>query len=276
MMPERNINLTSDDASPGPIRNALCVDTNRVYDSCADKDCLEDLTVVFTADNQTIIDNACSIRARNASILTAFVDVDEMTYNRGCFSVECAYYFLVNLDVYNQNSSVPTAVQGVCAFTKRCILYGSTGSVNVFSSASTPDADGLIPSALTQPVAKVQAVDPIVLASTVTSAVSEECIQIPESVNNAMGGDLVQGEGTKSVLVTLGLFTIVQLERPVQVTVPAYNFNIPEKECSSDNESPCDVFRGIDFPLEEFFPQGSGRCDNCGCERPMDYGGNCN
>ena len=25
---------------PGKIREAICIDTNRVYDSCADKDCL--------------------------------------------------------------------------------------------------------------------------------------------------------------------------------------------------------------------------------------------
>ena len=39
--------------TPTKIKEAVCIDTNRVYDSCADKDCLEDLKVYFTNSAQS-------------------------------------------------------------------------------------------------------------------------------------------------------------------------------------------------------------------------------
>ena len=34
------------------IKEAICIDTNRVYDSCADKDCLTDIRVYLTDRGQ--------------------------------------------------------------------------------------------------------------------------------------------------------------------------------------------------------------------------------
>ena len=42
---------------------------NRVYDSCADKDCLADMRVYFTDRAQCIIDNATSVRCRSCKII---------------------------------------------------------------------------------------------------------------------------------------------------------------------------------------------------------------
>ena len=75
----------------------------------------------------------------------------------------------------------------------------------------------------------------------------------------------------KTVYVTLGLFTIIQLERDVQMLIPAYDFCMPEKECCCDTDDPCEVFKKIKFPVEEFFPPRSTDADNsgcgCGCKR---------
>ena len=69
--------------------------------------------------------------------------------------------------------------------------------------------------------------------------------------------------------VTLGLFTIVQLERDVQMLIPAYDFCVPEKECCHDMENdPCDAFKQIRFPVNEFFPPTEchqKKNDGCGC-----------
>lgn len=276
-MADRNVTLTSDEACAGPFKNALCVDVDRVYDSCADKDCLEDLVVIFSPENQAIVDNCCSLRAKSCKILTTYVNVEEVAYNQGCYAVCCDYYFMVCIDTYQSNSNVPVTVQGLCTFCKRCLLYGSTGSVRVFTSEACccDDYDDILPTSLEEPVAKVQAVDPMVLSCRSVACQNTACMPIPAAVNEAMGGNLAQGIGTKTVLVTLGLFSIIQLERAVQVTVPAYNFCIPEKECSCETENPCDMFRSVDFPLSEFFPTGSAGCNECGCDRPMNYGGSC-
>ena len=39
------LNPMSDNAADRSISEAICIDTARVYDSCADKDCLADLRV---------------------------------------------------------------------------------------------------------------------------------------------------------------------------------------------------------------------------------------
>ena len=267
-MPNSN---TGANCCSGKASKAISADVRRIYDSCADRDCLENLEVVFPESDAPLIETACSVKATNAEILTAYVDVDEVSYNRGCYSVECAYYFVVDFDLYQPGCNVPDRLQGVCTFTKRSMLYGSQGSVNTFTSADTLE----LPTGITAPVAKVQAMSPMLLGSNIVNNLRPRCVQIPEAVNEAQGGNLVQNTGDRKIVVTLGLFSIMQLGRDVQVTLPSYEFAIPEKECNIDNESPCDVFRSFDFPLEEFFPQNGGSCNVCGCDTEMDYEGEC-
>ena len=53
---------------PGPvqdscgIREAVCIHTKKIYDSCRDKDCIEDLRVYPTRGSQAVIDRALSVR----------------------------------------------------------------------------------------------------------------------------------------------------------------------------------------------------------------------
>ena len=61
------------------IKEAICIDTNRVYDSCADKDCLTDLRVYLTDRGQCILENASSVRPRAAEI--AFKATADMVRN---------------------------------------------------------------------------------------------------------------------------------------------------------------------------------------------------
>ncbi|MBQ8377920.1 MAG: hypothetical protein IJX42_02170, partial [Oscillospiraceae bacterium] len=76
---------------------------------------------------------------------------------------------------------------------------------------------------------------------------------------------------TRNVYVTIGMFSIVQLSRPVPLLIPAYDYCVPEKECVTNTESPCELFERIDFPTREFFPQGldDNNCD-CGCGNTPD------
>ena len=66
--------------------------------------------------------------------------------------------------------------------------------------------------------------------------------------------------------VTLGQFSLVRLERETQLLIPVYDYCIPQAECSgsSDQESPCDLFRNVKFPINEFFPPNT-------METPKDY-----
>ena len=69
---------------------------------------------------------------------------------------------------------------------------------------------------------------------------------------------------SRAVLVTLGLFSIVQMERDAQLLIPAYDYCIPDRECNCNTSNPCDTFKSIDFPVEEFFPaERESGCKPC-------------
>ena len=270
-MANSNQRVNADNCGCRQADNAISADVRRVYDSCADRDCLENIEVVFPAEDAPLIETACSVKATDCEILTCYVDVDEVSYNRGCYSVECTYYFVCDFELYQADSNTPDLLRGVCTFTKRSMLYGASGEVYTFTSAE----DTALPLSVAEPVAKVQAMEPMVLGSRIVNNRYPQCVQIPDAVNQAQGGNLAQNTGDRKIVVTLGLFSIIQLGRDVQVTLPSYEFAIPEKECNIDNASPCDIFRSFDFPLDQFFPASGASCNVCGCDKEMDYDGEC-
>ena len=84
-----------------------------------------------------------------------------------------------------------------------------------------------------------------------------------------MGGDLLDSEREKILTVSLGLFSVVRIERPTQILVTGTEYNVPEKQCNEPiNDDPCSIFNGIPFPEKEFNssvcrPQNKN--NKCGC-----------
>ena len=247
------------------VKEAVCIDTNRVYDSCADKDCLEDLRLTFTGEAQSLINTATAVRPRHAEVLNVFIDVEKVPFNRGFYSVDITYYFKVTLDTVQPCMHSTVEVHGLATFNKKCILYGSEGNVKVFSSSYVCDeGDTQLKTTNTNPRAKVQTVDPIVLDARIAKPEDIcDCFkcEIPKCVCRKFMGtfsDELPMPTDRAVVVTLGIFTIVQLERDVQMLIPAYDFCMPKRDCSCDTEGPCDAFRRIKFPVDEFFPPKEG------------------
>ena len=121
------------------------------------------------------------------------------------------------------------------------------------------------------PKATVQVAEPIALSARICECnCCDTCCRIPECICKRYGGEFDTGCGNKSVFVTIGLFTIVQITRNVQMLIPAYDFCIPGKECVTTSDNPCELFRRIDFPTDEFFPpkvaENSNGC-GCGCDQ---------
>lgn len=263
------------------IKEAVCIDTSRVYDSCADKDCITDLRVYLTQRGQYVLDSATSVRCRGARILNCAVEVEKVPFNRGFYAVDLTFFVKVTLDAYTCPTSQPVMFDGLVTFSKKCILYGSDGNVKIFTSHYSADAyDDQLPVADSNPRAKVQTVEPVCLDARICR-VCDCCNTVngfdslPASVCRCFEGEFSDNGSEKAVKVTLGVFTIVQLERDVQMLIPAYDFCVPTKECCCDTEDPCDAFKRIGFPVDEFFPpnqselKGSdmpfkGSC-GCGC-----------
>jgi hypothetical protein len=46
------------------------------------------------------------------------------------------------------------------------------------------------------------------------------------------------------------------MQRDVQLMIPAYDYVLPEKDCITGitTDDPCEMFKRIKFPVNEFFP----------------------
>lgn len=270
-------NFSTFSCQDGQFRESVCIDVYRVYDSCADKDCLENLRVNFSESGQNIIDQATSVRVKSVDVVTTYVDLEAIPFRKGYYSVDMTFFFEVDLEAFIAPSVMPASVSGLCVFNKKVVLYGSEGNVRIFTSSCSATGSEIQSSSCGNlPKATVQVADPVALSAKLCDP--RECpnqiqCRVPESICRRFGGEFVRSNNVnRTVAVTLGLFSIVQIERNVQMRIPAYDFCIPNKECVSSTDDPCDLFSRIEFPTEEFFPpraldesfsRNCGGCRSC-------------
>ena len=254
----------------GGCKEAVCVDAGRVYDSCSDKDCLEDLRVWFSERDQMIIDHASGVRVKKAEVVSTFIDVEALPFHRGYYSCDLTFYFAIHLEVSSGHGAGCTDICGVAVFQKKVILFGSEGNVKVFTSEFMPDhCDRQEMPTRNMPRCTVQIAEPVVLGVKLAEKCKCACICdcgcgcIPTSICERFQCNFCDTDNGKVVLVTLGIFTIVQLVRNVQMLMPIYDFCIPAKECCASSENPCDMFKKMCFPVDEFFPPKGE--DSCSC-----------
>ena len=240
------------------VREAVCVNAPRIYDSCSDKDCLEDLPVLLTKPGQCLIDKAASVRLNTVNVCNVSVSLQPVPFHSGFYAIDMIFYFDVGLDAFMAPNALPMPVKGLAVFSKRAVLFGSEGSVKIYTS-DCPDApEGLSEVSQNCPKAIVQVAEPVALSARLEKhhdACHMPPLRIPESIIRRYGGEFVQEESDKDVLVSIGMFTIVQLQRDVQMMIPSYDFCMPRKECVASSEDPCELFSSIDFPTGEFFPK---------------------
>ncbi len=249
-------------------KEAVCIDAFRVYDSCGDKDCLEDLKVFFSDSTQCIIDKANNVRIKDVEVISVYIDLEPVPFHKGFYSVDMTFFFDIELDVFTVPIAMPICVKGLSMFNKKVILYGSEGNVKIFSSdfrLDDPDIQGAPVKNL--PKATVQVAKPIGLAAKLCQR-CEPCVpscRIPHSICDRYGGKVPCEKGEKDVFVTIGIFTIVQIERNVQMLIPTYDFCIPDKECKTSSDNPCEMFSKLEFPTDEFFPPRiNDSAEDCG------------
>ena len=265
---------------PGPvsderrIREAVCIHTKKIFDSCKDKDCIEDLRVYPTRGCQEVIDRAVSVKAGCAELLYAYIDVEPVTFNRGFYTVDVRYFYRITADAF-VGAARPVEITGLAVFDKRVILFGSEGSAKVFTSTGKncgSDVQGL--PATTAPTAVVESVDPIILGMKLVEVCQchhhDNCCEIPPAVCACFPEELVTGGDVHRLFVTLGQFSIIRLERDTQLLMPAYDYCMPEKECDCGcdcrQEDPCELFRKVQFPVGEFFPP-----NHCPAPKSVEY-----
>ena len=253
---------------PNDLRQAMSIHTRKITDACRDKDCIEDLRIYLTTGSQTILDSAANIRVRSAELITTYIDVEPVAFNRSQYCIDLTFYYRILADAIVGNSR-PTMLYGLAVFTKRAVLCGEDSRAHIYRSdtrLSTFDGPSLLQT--NRPTAVVEVLDPMVLSSKVREANACGCdnpvnVQIPDAIRELFDEPLVVSGGQRQLFVTLGQFSIVRLEREAQLIVPVLDYAMPSKECCDDGcygaEDPCEMFSRIPFPAQEFSPTG---CDD--------------
>ena len=113
-------------------KEAVCIHTDKVYDSCRDKDCIENLRVYLTPSGQEVIDCAINVKCTKAEIIWVFSDIEPVPFNRGFYSIDLKYFFKITLQAFT-GLGRPTEVEGLASFNKKVILFGSEGNAKMFA-----------------------------------------------------------------------------------------------------------------------------------------------
>ena len=260
-------------------KGAVIFDVNRVLDSCRDKDCFEDVKVFLTSCGQEIIEKTGNVRVKCAEIIWTALSVDCVKFNRGFYSVDVRFYVKLTFEACVCVGKA-TEFSGLAVCDKKVILYGGEGNVSVFRSSK--DGNDFCKNPFHEkkssnlPEAVCEVAEPIALSARVVKYEDRcGCVccyaeEIPETICGYFDGELSDMDGQRELLVSLGFFSVIRLERPGQYLVNAGECCVPKKECAFDDLDPCSVFRRMEFPVGEFcMGCGGGEksaSQKCGCK----------
>ena len=230
--------------------SAVPVRLDRVFDSCSDKDCITNLQVMLE-NGAELPPQYTSVKTRCVSIDDICMNVEPIPFNRGYYTVDITYTFGVELLCYTRNCESPAVMRGMASASKSVILYGSESSTKTFLSTGVRLGDtNRCCDVVNLPTASCQCVDPIALETRICVLPPMPPLNVQENPQPAAP--------RRTVVLTLGVFSVVELTRPVTMSVAAYPYQVPTKTCSGDTDSPCEVFSRLNFPTEEFAPTADG------------------
>ena len=117
----------------GTARETVCIDTNRVLDSCRDRDCFERVRVYLSCYGNELLERTGAIRAKCANIIWTYIGIDPIQFNRGFYAVTIRFYVKVTFEVC-VSCGRAQELEGIAVLEKKVILYGGECNVNVFRS----------------------------------------------------------------------------------------------------------------------------------------------
>ena len=254
-------------------KEVVCIDCNRILDSCRDKDCFENVEVFLTDFGEEILNGTSSVRVKCAELVHTDIYTECVQFNRGFYQITLRFYVRVVCEACVCVGK-SQEIEGIAVCEKKVVLYGSQGNVKIFKS----DTDSSFCSctggrySTNDPTVVVEAVDPVALSAAVSER-RESCHcccsadDLPAQVCGCISGSVCPHRGEKILYVSLGFFSVVRIERPAQYLVQASEYSVPDKECvQSDESSPCSVFARMSFPVNEFYPPSFGK-GGCSCDK---------
>ena len=269
-------------------RDTVCIEANRILDSCRDRDCFENVRVLLTDCGNDIINHTTNIRVKSACITWTQIDINAIPFNRGFYTIDIKFYVKLCFEACLTPGRVQE-FEGITVLEKKVVLFGGESNVSVFKSS--PDNDfcsmpQFCCNTPNTPVAIVEVVDPIVLSTKVLETAGECCCcccccDVPEHICGSIEGVLCEpAQNGRYLAVSIGIFSIIRIVRPAQYLICATEYAVPDKECvAAEESSPCQLFRHMAFPTAEFNPPafpvpGGNGC--CGTEQHVaDKRGGC-
>lgn len=153
----------ADRVVPGPVdssacvREAVCIHTKKIYSSCRDKDCVEDLRVYLTTGSQALLDNAANARVRCAELIYTNIEVEPVAFDRNHYCIDVTFYYRILADAV-VGSVRPATLYGLAVFSKRAVLCGEESKAHIFrSDTRLGQSDGMTTLHANLPTAVVEA-----------------------------------------------------------------------------------------------------------------------
>ena len=215
---------------PEDLRQAMSIHTQKITDSCRDKDCIEDLRVYLTAGSQAILENARDVRVRCAELIHTGIEIHPVVFDRSRYCIEVTFYYRILVDAVVQGCR-PATLYGLSVFSKKAVLCGENSRSHIFRSdfPTTPEGNAIF--SANDPTAVVEVLDPMVLGCKIRDVCEchcgeEICPMVPQRVRESFDEELVQCGEKRRLYVTLGQFSIIRLERDAQLVVPVLAYSI--------------------------------------------------
>ncbi|MBQ7291964.1 MAG: hypothetical protein IJW76_09655 [Clostridia bacterium] len=245
-------------------RDTVYIDTNRILDCCRDKDCFEDVPVYLASPCAEVLQTCVNIRTKSAEIIAANIGLDEIPFSPGFYQINIRMFLKIKFEVCLANGRAEE-VCGLCVLDKSVILFGGEGNVSVFRSKAEEGSfcAGILTGKkhTNLPTAVFEVAAPIILGTKVADLMpGMRCgvcpCDIPECVADCFDGCMSYTSNMPRIItVSIGLFSVVRVERPGQYLVTGTEYAVPEKVCPPDcPENPCEMFRRMSFPVNEFYP----------------------
>ena len=192
------------------------------------------------------------------------ISIDEVPFNEGFFQLDLRYYILLDFEACTNGTPRTQQFRGIGVLEKKVVLWGGEENVSIFRSTENSTFCNNQTDVLSNfPIGVVETVPPIVLGVKVVDCTRRcgcchvGCETIPEEIADLLDGELVDPDEGNQLFISLGIFSVIRLQRPGQFLITATPYSVPDKECTPTNESdPCSLFRSMAFPIDEFTPNG--------------------
>jgi len=233
---------------------------HKIYDSCRQQDCLtvNEIGPARAAecvyiDSNEVKEGEIIVPPREAAAVTIenlklkkiiIVDKKANPFKNGFWDISIKYVFEYVLIFREANGDIIVSVKANSIFNKNVTLFGSVGSdlvmgTDLFKHMGDSTAFNAEPFIWIEGKA-------VALAAEIRYG------HRPKGEPDAIGS--ASHHRPRDVAVTIGLFTIIQLFRIVNLKVESRGFSIP-RECEVvDPTNPCEFFDALDFPMDIFAP----------------------